>query len=277
MRNFTLLFLAILISSLGFSQEVLQEKGVVLSTNTSPNHQASPNPLSISDEECGFETPSNDFETSVGSLKNYIIANDFVVDESMGVFSLEAITFHAFVEPGGEIEEADYFFYEDSEEGPGSSITSLENMNVTSTEVIGEYEDEDGLRDVIEVYLELDEPITFESGDDDTIYWLGVQVPNYSGSSIAFELISEVVTPNETYVFLAGGWNGLEGLFGVTRDGVMTLSGTCEASEECSVVEAGSLEGPESVCAFDEFIISAVGATTGVSGVTYTWEQSPID
>lgn len=274
MRNFTLLFLAMLISSLGFSQGIVEKQGVVLTTSASQNQQ--PLPFSVSDAECDFETPSNNFETSVGSLKNYIIANDFVVDESMGVFSLEAITFHAVVEPGGEIEEADYIFYEDSD-GPGSEITSLENMEATSVEMIGEYNVEGEVGDVLEVYLELDEPITFEAGDDETVYWLGVQVPNYTGSSIALELIAEVVTPNETFVYLAGDWHGLEGLFGVTRDGVMLLSGTCSASDDCAEVSAGILEGPESVCALNEFIITAQDATTGVSGVTYTWEQSPIE
>lgn len=277
MKKITLLFLVFLISSLGYSQEINSKKGAVLRTNSQQNKNFLQAPRSMTTDDCGQETLGNDFETSLGSLKNYIIANDFVVDEEMGVFSLEAITFHAFVEPGGDIDDVDYFFYEDSADGPGNLITSLENVESTSVEVAGEYEDDDGLKDVLEVYVELDEPLTFESEEGGAVYWMGVQVPNYGGSSISFELISELDTPNETFVFLGGGWNGIQSLFGVTRDGVMTLSGTCLAAEECSEVSAGSLEGPESVCALSEFMISPVDATIGVSGVVYTWEQSPID
>lgn len=277
MKNFTLLILSLFLTTLGFSQGVLQEHGIVLSTGNGRHLEKTTPARNLMEEDCGFTTPSNDFETSVGSLRNYKIANDFVVDESMGNFSLEAITFYAFVEPGGEVTEADYFFYEDSEEGPGNIITSLENMTATSVEVVGEYEDDNGVKDVLKVYLELDTPLVFESGEDGTIYWMAVQVPNYTGSSIAFELISEIVTPNETYVFLAGSWRGIGSLFGVVRDGVLTLSGSCDASEACDQVDAGSLEGPSSVCALNEFILTAAGATTGVSGVTYTWESSPLD
>lgn len=277
MKKITLLFLVFLISSLGYSQGITYKKGVVLRTNNEQSKSLLQTSRSMTTVDCGQETLSNDFETSLGSLKNYIIANDFVVEEEMGVFSLESITFHAFVEPGGTITDVDFIFYEDSGNGPDNLITSLIDMEATSVEVVGEYEDEDGINDVVEVYVELDEPLTFESEEDGAVYWLGVQIPNYGGSSIGFELISELETPTGTFVFLAGGWHGVEDLFGVIRDGVMTLSGTCSASDECSEVSAGILEGPESVCALAEFMISPLNATTGVSGVEYTWEQSPID
>lgn len=277
MKKITLLLFVILISFSGYSQEIKSEKGAILRTNSEQSDNPLQTPRSMTSVDCGQETLGNDFETSLGSLKNYIIANDFVVDEEMGVFSLEAITFHVFVEPGGNIDEVDFMFYEDSGGGPDNLMTSLVNVEPTSVGVVGEYEDEDGLKDVIEVYVELDEPLTFESEEGGAAYWMGVQVPNYEGSSISFELISELDTPEETFVFLAGDWHGIEGLFGVTRDGVMTLSGTCSATEECSVVSAGSLEGPQSVCALSEFMITPVDATNGVSGVVYTWEQSPID
>ena len=277
MKKITLLFLVLLISSLGYSQGINYKKGAVLRTNSEQSKSPLQTPRSMTTVDCGQETLSNDFETSLGSLKNYIIANDFVVDEEMGVFSLEAITFHAFVEPGGTIADVDFMFYEDSGNGPDNVITSLVDVEATSVEVVGEYEDEDGINDVLEVYVELDEPLTFESEEGGAVYWMGVQVPNYGGSSIGFELISELETSTGTFVFLAGGWHGVEDLFGVIRDGVMTLSGTCSASDECSEVSAGILEGPDSVCALAEFMISPVDATIGVSGVLYTWEQSSID
>lgn len=277
MKKITLLSLMFLVSFWGYSQKINYEKGAVLRTNSEQSKGPLQNPRSMTTVDCGQETLSNNFETSLGSLKNYIIANDFVVEEEMGIFSLEAITFHAFVEPGGTIADVDFMFYEDAGAGPDNLITSLVDVEATLVEVVGEYEDEDGVSDVLEVYVELDAPLTFESQEGGALYWVGVQVPNYTGNSIGFELISELETPTGTFVFLAGGWHGVEDLFGVTRDGVMTLSGTCSASEECSEVSAGVLEGPESVCALTEFMISPVDATIGVSGVVYTWEQSPMD
>lgn len=278
MKKNTLFFLLIMfITSFGHSQGIDYNNGVVLRTSSQENKNYLQTPRVMSAEDCGQETLSNDFETSLGSLKNYVIANDFVVNEEMGVFTLESITFHAFVELGGDIDEVDYVFYEDSENGPGNQIVSLEDVEATSVELIGEYEDDEGQQDVLEVYLELEEPIIFEAEEDGAVYWIGIQVPNYEGSSISFELISELETPNETYVYLAGDWHGVESLFGVTRDGVMTLSGTCSVAIPCTEVSAGILEGPDSICPLTEFIITPLDATSGVSGVSYTWEQARIE
>lgn len=272
MKKITLSLLFLFVFFLGYAQV---PKDLVLMTNNQENN----NPIQVNTENdfCGHETLSNDFETRIGSLKNYNIANDFIINESMGIFTLESITFHAFVEPGGDVDSVDYTFYEDSGSGPGNLITSLEGIEPTSVELIGEVTIEGTDEEVLKVYYELEEPIIFESGDTNTTYWMGVKVPDYTGSSISFELISYLDNDNGTYVFLAGSWRKIETLFNVIRDGVFTLTGTCSVAEECIEAEAGNLTAPESVCPQSEFMITANDASSGIAGITYSWEQSPID
>lgn len=275
MRKF-LLFLSFMMGISSYAQ-TLNSSGITLRTNTVNNMNEVWSQETFNTTTCGFETLSNNFETSLGSLKNYKIANDFVVTEEMGVFSLETIKFHAFVEPGGEISEVNYIFHEDSPAGPGNILYTLENTAVTSVTTIGQYEDENGVKDVKEVYVELSDPLIFQGDATNPVFWLSVQVPNYQGSSISFELITNLDSPNGTYAFLAGSWHDIEGLFGVVRDGVMSLTGTCSSSVACTEVSVEGLEGPNSVCALNEFMITPIGATSGVTGLSYTWEMSPID
>lgn len=276
MKNITLLIILLIYGFSGFSQPPTSKNLLALKHTDKAEANKEYTSTVMQEDECGQETLGNNFETSLGSLKNYIIANDFVVDEEMGVFSLNSITFHAFVEEGGSIDEVEYTFYED-DEGPGNEITSLTAVTPSSTEVIGQYDVDGETGDVIEVIYNLEDPITFEAEGEETLYWMGVQVPDYSGESIAFELITELETPTGTYAYLAGSWHAVEDLFGVERDGVMTLSGTCASSEACDVVEAGQLTGPETVCVGEEFQIVPEGATSGQSGISYMWESSPLD
>ncbi|MFA7471045.1 MAG: hypothetical protein WCY63_10735, partial [Weeksellaceae bacterium] len=232
-------------------------------------------------EACGQTTPSNDFETSLGSFVNYNIANDFVVDINNGdVFALETLTFNAYVEPGHSFGAINLRFYNHSEAtgGPGTELHTFMNLVPSNTQVIGEGEASDGTpRDVVEVTVNFDEPINFLGETEETIYWAGLQLTQYTGtaSKASMELTSQQDTPVGTYVYLSGNWNSVIGLFGVVRDGVMSFSGTCSSFAGCANADAGEIMEDFTICPNVAFTLETTDASEPADGLQGQWMQSP--
>ncbi len=162
-------------------------------------------------------------------------------------------------------------FYMDSGNGPGEEIGSTSMLAPTSVEFIGN----PVLYDRLEVSVELDEAITFIGSSTEIIYWIGVII-DYSGADSFMEVTNNLNSPKEIYLFNSdtGNWiSGSDG-FGMVLDGIIAFYGLCGEIISCTGQPiAGTIDGPENVCADKGFTLDVSGQSQA-GGINYQWQQS---
>lgn len=195
MKKFTSILALALVVSVGYGQKyttAIQEGDLTAETVHFGNTSSSLAP-------CDYEVLGT-FENGYGPANDpgAIWTDDFVVNAGES-FTLTGISLNVLTEPGVEVEEADFFFYSDTGNGPGDQIGEQIQVEVASQEIVGTAF---GF-DVRQVIFEMD-PFVFEGNEGgDTVYWIG-QVLAYYGSSVYFEVTSVVNSPNELWIWDAG-------------------------------------------------------------------------
>src|SRR5699024_575825 len=172
---------------------------------------------------------------------------------------------------------ADITFYEDSNGKPGAEISSITELDPSSTTSIGS---EFGF-DVKNAVFEFEEEVEFEGQAGEAIYWVGIQI-EYNGENSYMEVTTNMNTPNEIYYYDSdqSRWVGssepdADGGFDEAADGVIAFYGECIELEGCSgEPEAGEIAGEEDfeVCENGSFSLYTTG-TTQASGLLFQWQQ----
>jgi hypothetical protein len=203
--------------SLSYGQvqyKLLEDYGSVIKVNDSQ-------PI-FPQDPCSIGTPSNNFETGLSNLfEPNIFANDFIVNANE-VFTPDRIAFNVFVTPGEFLDVVDVFFYGEGNYGPGDELASELAIVPSSQSIIGTK----GPRNVLEVVVDLTNPVALSGGLTENLYWVGIQFPlNWEGSY--FEMTTILNTPNEMFLGDGIGW-GAQSQTGLPEaDGVISLSGDC--------------------------------------------------
>src|SRR5699024_7213439 len=195
------------------------------------------------DEDCNQITPSNGVENGYGNLHLLEFANDIEINAGES-FVLDSLDFNYMVEPGSDIISADITFYEDSNGKPGAEISSITELDPSSTTSIGS---EFGF-DVKNAVFEFEEEVEFEGQAGEAIYWVGIQI-EYNGENSYMEVTTNMNTPNEIYYYDSdqSRWVGssepdADGGFDEAADGVIAFYGECIELEGCSgEPEAGEI------------------------------------
>lgn len=184
-------------------------------------------------DDCTKSTGGNQFENALGPLQTYIFANDFSVPAGQ-TFTANQVTLSIYLAPGSELDTADLYLYDDSGAGPGSNVLyeghSLSPVQVTNIGGNGGYI-------AYNVTFNID-PTALTATDSDTNYWLGAQVYASDGSSVYWEMTSNLNTQNEQYIFDPDDliWVTNTSVFTYAADGVMSIGGICDTgstSEDC--------------------------------------------
>lgn len=277
-----------------FPLQILAQKQAILMKNThtlsigktipSSHTQISPlNSPTIApqdDEACNqiTSTPSSGIENGLGNLHDLEFANDLVIPENKN-YVLQGIDFRILSEPGEDIGEFKIAFYEDSGNGPGNELNVISGVTPTSEENLGQEFD----FDYTEISIEFDEPVELGGSSEETIYWVGILLENYGGSSSYLEVTSELNTPNMTYYYEedAGEWvSSLDDpTFMEAYDGVVSFFGECEELETCSgQPDAGEITAGESleICSDSSFSLTVTGSSQA-AGLSYQWQQKSPD
>src|SRR5699024_8799998 len=147
--------------------------------------------------DCGLVTDwPDEIDDGWGNLHMLEVANDFVVPANND-FSMTAFSFNALIEPGMDINSVDLHFYEDTGNGPGDEVADA--MTGLAPSSIDDLGDAQGY-DRVTVHLDFDDPVDFEGNSIETVYWIGVQI-DYDGDSSYMEIIHDLNTPNEAYMY----------------------------------------------------------------------------
>lgn len=202
-------------------------------------------------DDCTKSTEGNQFENALGPVQTYIFANDFTVPAGE-TFTVNQAKLSLYLAPNAEFSSGDIYLYNDSGAGPGENIL-FESQSLTPSNIknIG------GNANYIayEVTFDID-PTVLTATDSDTNYWLGAQVYANDGSSIYWEMTSELNTANEQYIFDPDDliWVTNTSVFEYPADGVMSILGTCQTggtTDDCD-------QGDDSNDFEDGFNISAI-------------------
>lgn len=218
MKKITELIVVLFFCSLSYGQvkfKLLEDSGSVNKVNT--GHSVFPQP------PCSVGTPSNNFETGIADLLGppSIFANDFIVNANE-VFTPDRLAINIFVTPGESIDVVEVFFYAEGIYGPGDELASELAIIPSSQMIIGTK----GPRDVIEVVVDLTNPVLLSGGLTGNLYWIGIRLPlNWQGTYM--ELTTILNTPNEMFVGDGIGWGAQSQTGFPEADGVISLSGDC--------------------------------------------------
>lgn len=226
MKKFTSMLVMVLVVSFGYAQSKFS---TAMQDGDSTAETINYGNISSSLFDCDYEILGT-FENGYGPTTNpgVIWADDFVVNAGES-FTLTQISLNVLTEPGVEVEEADFFYYDDTGNGPGSLIGEEIQVEITSQEVVGSAF---GF-DVRQVIFDM-QPFVFEGNEGgETIYWIG-QVLAYPGASAYFEVTSVINSPNEMYVWDEddGMWYSSIDAFADPRDPVdqvKTIYGDCNS------------------------------------------------
>ena len=217
MKKITYLILLLFFCTFSYGQikfKLLEDSGPVNKINS--DQSLFPQP------PCSVGTPSNNFETGIRNLfEPNIFANDFIVNANE-VFTPDRIAFNVFVTPGEFLDMVDVFFYEEGNYGPGDELASELAIVPFSQSIIGTK----GSNDVLEIVVDLTNPVALPGGLTENLYWVGIQFPlNWEGTY--FEMTTILNTPNE--MFLGDGivWGAQSQTGQPEADGVISLSGDC--------------------------------------------------
>ncbi|GEM_PF-5543431 len=148
-----------------FAQNVVRLK------NDYPDFKINQSLQSIENKEsCGFEISSNNFQDAFGSVSSTMIfADDFVV-RSHSKLTAKNVSFNLILKEENTIHSIDLYFYSNNDGQPGELIKKFAEVPVFSSELIGQYEN----NDVRKVSLEIPEDFVLEGSDTDEVYWLGI-------------------------------------------------------------------------------------------------------
>ncbi len=217
MKKITQLIVVLFFCSLSYGQfqfKLLEDSGPVNKVNT--GHSVFPQ------APCSVGTPSNNFETGIANaFEPNIFANDFIVNANE-VFTPDRLAFNVFVTPGEYLDVVDVFFYAEGYYGPGDELASELAIIPSSQMIIGTK----GSRDVLEVVVDLTNPVALSGGLTENLYWVGIQFPlNWEGTY--FEMTTILNTPNEMYLGDGIGWAAQSQTGFPEADGIISLSGDC--------------------------------------------------
>lgn len=209
--------------------------------------------------DCGFSTPSNNFQDGIGYLQSDIIASDFKAQAGT-TFSAKKLIFNVFqTKPTEKVEVS---FYQNNNEKPGHLIARtapLVPTSMTDLDIVnGSF--------VVRIEVDLPQAVALTAGDEATTYWVGLQVQN---AGRTYWETTTIINSDFTYHTSYDG--GSTWTSGENLDNVFDLIGECYDNPE------GCTESPNGQFPATVFTSACYGFTQLVAENASYGEYSTIE
>lgn len=175
------------------------------------------------EDDCGKETPGNNFQTGLGPIDQYIFANDFEVQAGES-FTIEQVKLNLWIEPLAEINAGDIYLYADSDgNGPGEELIAFTGLTPSSIKNVG------GNFGFITYEVTFDiNPFELIAEEENTTFWVGAQIES-TAQMVYLDANQTLNTSYEQYIFDPDDliWVTNTSVFEYEADGVLKLEGEC--------------------------------------------------
>ena len=175
------------------------------------------------EDDCGKETPGENFQTGLGPIDQYIFANDFEV-QAGEMFTIEQVKLNLWIEPLAEINAGDIYLYADSDgNGPGEELIAFTGLTPSSIKNVG------GNFGFIAYEVTFDiNPFELIAEEENTTFWVGAQIES-NAQMVYLEANQTLNTSYEQYIFDPDDliWVTNTSVFEYEADGVLELVGEC--------------------------------------------------